>query len=115
MPGVSNYTERGFAKMLIELRDSEITTYSYYMDRDAGLHFLCNSVGYGIPYAVQYVNPERYAYNGATIPQPEPNGLFMPDALTATWVLCSDASGTISPIYWEPELIVSPFRLPTVN
>lgn len=118
MPAINNFTERRFAKYLLELRDSEVTTYSYYLDRNGGKHFLCQSVGYGIPYAVQFVNPERLVRvrlnweSPFVLPQPEPNGLFQPDALSATWVLCSDPAGEgVRPIYFEPELIVSPFRL----
>jgi hypothetical protein len=111
LPNIRNFTEKKFAKMIYELRDSEMTTYSYFMDMNGRLHFLCESIGYGLPYSVQYVNPERYHLNGATLPQPEPNGLFMPDSLSATWVLCSDKEGNIRPVYSEPPLIVSPFPL----
>jgi hypothetical protein len=113
MPNIRNFTERKFAKMIYELRDKEVITYSYFMDMHGGLHFLCESIGFGLPYSVQYVNPEKWgSYHGdGTIPQPEPNGLFMPDSLSATWVLCSDGKGNVKPVYSEPPLIVSPFRL----
>lgn len=113
MPNIRNFTERKFAKMIYELRDQEVATYSYFMDMHGGLHFLCESVGFGLPYSVQYVNPEKWgSYHGdGTIPQPEPNGLFMPDSLSATWVLCSDGKGNVRPVYSEPALIVSPFKL----
>jgi hypothetical protein len=113
-PGITNFTERRFAKMIYELRDQEIATYSYFMDMQGGLHFLCESIGYGLPYSVQYVNPERPIYRTSgylTLPQPEPNGLFMPDSLTATWILCSDGEGKTKPVYSEPQLIVSPIPL----
>ena len=113
-PGITNFTERRFAKMIYELRDKEVTTYSYFMDMHGKLHFLCESIGYGLPYSVQYVNPEKRLRGNqsiTTIPQPEPNGLFMPDGLSATWVLCSDGKGSVKPVYSEPSLIVSPFKL----
>jgi len=111
-PGITNFTERRFAKMIYELRDKEVTTYSYFMDMQGRLHFLCESIGFGLPYSVQYVNPMRRMRNRTgTIPQPEPNGLFMPDGLSATWVLCSDGEGSVKPVYSEPSLIVSPFPL----
>lgn len=117
MPGITNFTEKRFAKMIYELRDSEITTYTYFVDMNGQKHFLCESIGYGLPYSVQYVNPERVLHgagaNGrsaATIAQPEPNGLFMPDSLSATWVLCS-VNGEVKPVYSEPSLLVSPFKL----
>jgi len=114
MPNITNFTERRFAKMIYELRDKEVKTYSYFMDMNGRLHFLCESIGYGLPYSVQYVNPERKIINYesiTTIPQPEPNGLFMPDGLSATWVLCTDKTGKVRPVYSEPNLIVSPFPL----
>lgn len=114
-PNITNFTERRFAKMIYELRDKEAATYSYFMDMNGHMHFLCESVGYGLPYSVQYVNPDKElsrANRGiTTIPQPEPNGLFMPDGLSATWVLCSDGEGGVRPVYSEPALIVSPFPL----
>lgn len=120
LPNITNFTEKHFAKMIYELRDSEISTYSYFMDMQGRLHFLCESIGYGLPFSVQYVNPERIVVNErsgtygslyGTLPQPEPNGLFMPDGLSATWILCSDGEGSVKPVYSEPELIVSPFPL----
>ncbi len=114
MPGISNFTERKFAKLILELRDTEITTFTYTVDMNGQLHFLCNSIGYGLPYSVQFTNPEKYlsdAWGNLTIPQADPNGLFMPSGLSATWVLCDDGKGGVSPIYSEPALLVSPFKL----
>jgi hypothetical protein len=54
-------------------------------------------------------NEERGA--GITLPQPEPNGLFMPPDSEATWIMCSDGSGGVRPVYSEPRLVVSPFPL----
>lgn len=115
-PNIKNFTERRFAKMIYELRDKEVKTYSYFMDMNGRLHFLCESIGYGLPYSVQYVNPKRIKYNHRlAIPQPEPNGLFMPDGLDATFVLCVNKKGKIKPVYSEPKLIVSPFKLKSID
>ena len=119
MPAIVNFTERKFAKMILELRDQEIQTWAYFVDMNGGLHLICEAVGYGLPYSTQYTNPERVLqYDeypgsgpGGTIAQPEPNGLFTPDGLAATWVLCSDGQGGMRPVYSEPELLVSPFPL----
>ena len=47
-----------------------------------------------------------------TLPQPEPNGLFMPEGLAATYVMCVDAvRDDVKAVYVEPEVIVSPFPL----
>ncbi len=116
MPGISNFTERKFAKMILELRDTEVATFTYTVDLEGRLHFLCNSIGYGLPYSVQFTNPEAVKHLGANagwwqLPQPDPNGLFMPSGLSATWVLCDDGKGGVSPVYSEPALLVSPFKL----
>lgn len=113
-PGIVNFTEKRFAKMIYELRDKEVKTYSYYLDMNGRRHFLCNSIGYGLPASVQYSNPERNRdgwRDSPNIPQPEPNGLFMPNSLSATYVLCVDEKGKVHPVYFEPLLIVSPFKL----
>ena len=92
-----------------------MTTYSYFMDLNGKLHFLCNSIGYGLPYSVQFTNPEK-SYNGQiALPQPDPNGLFMPQGLSATFVLCVAKDKQIHPVYSEPNLIVSPFKLLAVD
>lgn len=115
MPNIVNFQEAAFAKQIQELRDQEVTTYSYFMDMNGNVHFVCESIGYGLPYSVQFTNPERTVerLNGGdhAISQREPNGLFMPDNVAATWILCSDGEGGVRPVYSEPELIVSPFEL----
>jgi len=118
LPNITSFTEKKFAKLIYELRDREIATFSYFMDLTGKMHFLCESIGYGLPFSVQYVNPERVAHEAhydISLPQSEPNGLFMPDGLSATWVLCSDGDGGVKPVYSEPNLIVSPFRLEAVS
>jgi hypothetical protein len=116
MPGITNFTEKKFVKYLYELRDQDgFATFTYIVDFNGGLHFMCESIGYGIPYSAQYVNPERYHLNGATLPQAEPNGLFTPDGLSATWILCSDGEGGVRAVYSEPQLLVSPFKLKAVG
>lgn len=116
MPNVVNFTEKRFVKQLFELRDGEVTTFSYIVDLNGNLHFLCPSIGFGIPASIQFSNPERvaedHAHWGLTLPQPEPNGLFMPEGLSATYVMCADPKGgDPRPVYVEPQIIVSPFEL----
>ena len=115
MPDIVNFQERRFAKQILEMRDKAIATYTYFIDMNGNKHFICESVGYGLPYSVQFTNPERkeYGREGGTIalPQADPNGLYMPDALSATWVLCSDNKGGVKPVYVEPQIMVSPFKM----
>ncbi len=110
MPDIVNFQEKRFAKQILEMRDRAIVTYTYFIDMNGRKHFICESVGYGLPYSVQYTNPMKKLYEIA-IPQADPNGLYMPDGLSATWVLCSDGKGGVKPVYVEPQIIVSPFKM----
>jgi hypothetical protein len=115
LPGITNYTELKLVRKLYELRDQNIATYSYIPDMNGKLWHLCDSIGYGVPYATQFSNPMKEANWGTnvTIPQAEPNGLFMPANAEGTWVTCIDPTqkGNIAPLYVEPRVIVSPFKL----
>lgn len=118
MPAIKNFRERKMLKDIIELRDQEgLTTYTYvWSDMQGKKIFLCDSIGYGIPYATQFTNPMKMEYNVSkgvyVLPQADPNGLFSPAAAEGTWVLCKDPHGDkVEPIYIEPRIIVSPFKL----
>ena len=115
MPDITRFTERKLAKDILELRDKEITTYCYIVNLDGRLVFIGEAIGYGLPYSVQYTNPEKVVRKNLdhyhTLPQADPNGLFMPDGLSATWVMLKGPDGKIHPVYMEPEIIVSPFKL----
>lgn len=119
MPSITEFFEKRMVRMLYEIRDNpEFTTYSYIVTMDGTLVPVCAdnpSIGYGINASIQYSNPMRVYHdsgvNGITatfIPQPEPNALFMPEGLAATYVMCS-IEGEIKPVYVEPEVLVSPF------
>lgn len=120
MPNITNFTERKLAKSILELRDSEgLRTWTYIVDLNGQLHFLTESVGYGLPYSVQFTSPLRPqevyttgqgANPAVALPQADPNGLFMPDGLSATWILAATEDGP-KPLYVEPQIVVSPFPL----
>jgi len=121
MPAIKNFQEKKLLKMLYELRDqANFVCYVYTKSLDGILIYQGKCIGYGLPFCVQFSNPERVAheiiYQGGsfgTLPQPEPNGLFMPQTLSATWLMMIDPSdGTPKPVYVEPEITVSPFLLP---
>ena len=126
MPAIKNFQERKLMKMILELRDQEnLVCHAYIVNLEGKLIYLGQCVGYGLPYSVQYTNPEKVAINEhrthahggdhsvwGTLPQPDPNGLFMPDGLAATWLMLIDKeSGEPRPVYVEPEILVSPFKL----
>lgn len=116
MPGITRFTEKKLLRQLYELRDKNISTYSYVPDMQGRLWHVCDSIGYGLPYGAQFSNPDYIAYASgnvgvATLPQPEPNGLYMPPTAEGTWIMCSTDNGDIKPMYVEPRVIVSPFPM----
>lgn len=120
MPAIVNFQEKKLMKQIYELRDQEnLICFAYYIDMTGVKHFLGKCIGYGLPYSTQFSNPEKVFHdsgiNGRSatfIPQPEPNGLFMPEGLSATWLLLIDpATNEARPVYIESEILVSPFRL----
>ena len=112
MPAIVNFQEKKLAKMIFELRDqADLITYAYVVNLEGELIFIGKCIGFGLPYSVQYTNPERYYHTGATLPQADPNGLFMPEGLSATWLMMLDKNGEARPVYVEPQIIVSPFPL----
>jgi hypothetical protein len=124
LPGITNFTEKRMVKWLYELRDQpNYRTYTYIVTMTGKLVKICDSVGYGINASIQYSNPEKvYQESGldgraATfMPQAEPNALFMPEGLAATYVMCvSEGSDDVKAVYIEPEIIVSPIELDYVN
>lgn len=131
MPNIVNFTQKKTLKMIYELCDKEgLLCYSYLFSEYTGrLTFLRKCVGYGIPFSAQYSNPETYKrmtpanWQGTTswesmkmkMPQPEPNGLFMPASSSATWIIALDDENVPRVVYCEPVIVVSPFKLPCIN
>lgn len=115
MPAITNFAEKRMMKDIMELRDQNVATTTYITDMNGKLHKICNSVGYGLPYATQYTNPQRVAYDSGhgsvAIPQADPNGLYSPASADGTWVLCVAKDGKAKPVFIEPRVIVSPIPL----
>ena len=132
MPGITNFTEKRMLKMIYELRDNpKLVTYAYYVDLNGKRHKVCpsTSLGYGFPYATQYTAPKAPRITAPSYPsgeqgpwhtfdadQPEPNGLYMPNAAEGTWVLCLAPDGkNVLPVYVEPRVMVYPFEMSAVD
>lgn len=124
LPAITNFTEKRMVKWLYELRDQpNYRTYTYIATMNGTLVKICDSVGYGISASIQYSNPEKVVdyedfvgdhvdANIGTLPQAEPNGLFMPEGLAATYVMCVvPGKDEVQAVYLEPEIVVSPFPL----
>ena len=115
MPAITNFAEKRMFKDILELRDQNVATTTYTVDMNGNRHKLCDSIGYGLPYATQYTNPQRVFSDGhgyGTLPQADPNGLYSPASAEGTWVMCiNHKTGKPAPLYIEPRIIVSPFPL----
>lgn len=112
MPAIRNFRERKLLKMILEKRDQvNLQTYTYtYAEASGEIKFFCNSVGFAIPYATQYTNPQRYD-SGVSVPQADPSGLFSPESADASWIMCKTPSGELQPVYVEPKVIVTTYKL----
>jgi hypothetical protein len=125
IPNIVNFTQKRQAKRIAELLDqAHLSTVTYQYDLNGHLHFFCNSIGYPIPYATQYSSSERMAksseipYQGnVTLPQSEPNGLFMPASADGTWVECINPHNPnqTGMVYSEPHVIASPWPMDSVK
>jgi hypothetical protein len=118
MPAITNFAERRMMKDILELRDKDVATTTYTRDMNGRLHKICDSVGYGLPYATQFTNPQTEHYvpgsagHWSILPQADPNGLYSPAAAEGTWVMCvNHKTGKPAPVYIEDRVTVSPMEL----
>lgn len=122
MPAIVNFQEKKNLKWIYELCDQEeMICHAYLFNSLKGEigQYLGKCIGYGIPYSTQFSNPNKNlddgGYNGMAntlMPQAEPNQLFKPEGLSATWLIMVDPkTNKPRPVYVEPTIIVSPFKL----
>lgn len=118
LPSITNYTEKKLMKQILELRDqSNLICYAYTQAMNGKLIYLGKCIGYGLPYSTQYTNPQKQVSSvnsdSATIPQADPNGLYMPDSAAATWlVMINEKTGKQEIMYVEPNTVVSQSKMP---
>ena len=127
MPGITNFQQKKTLSTIYELCDDEnLICFAYMKNEMTGrLTYFGKCLGYGIPFSAQFSNPEVYKrvkpanatgsghWSYEMIPQAEPNGLFMPESSSATWIiLINPITNKGRVIYAEPLLTVSPFKLP---
>ena len=126
LPAIVNWRAKKDLKMIYELEDQEdLICHAYFFNELKGEvgQYIGKCRGFGVPYSAQYSNPEKMV-NGARslgystetrstiqpMPQPEPNGIFKPTSSSATWLLLIDDEGNIRPSYFEPTIIVLPYK-----
>jgi hypothetical protein len=118
LPNLTNFKQKKIMKMVFELCDKEdLICYAYIKsDYQGKLVFIGKCIGFGVPFSAQYTNPEkvhvRWNHSLVTVPQADPNGLYMPTSSSATWLMMIDPKNQEPrPVYLEPEIVVSPFPL----
>ena len=129
-PAIKNFRERKLLKDILELRDQTgLVKYSYLENMEpkvvpghtalgGKLTYFGETIGYGIPYATQFTNPQKVESPASVsgwhvLPQADPNGLFSPASAEGTWILMKNPKGNdVKPVYVEPRITVTPFPLP---
>ena len=115
MPDIHNFQEKKMLKLVMEERDrADLVCYAYVKSEYTGKFvFLGKCLGYGMPYSTQFTNPMKYEQNGATLPQADPNGLYMPSSADATWLfMINPETNKPVPVYCEDKVLVLPYKLP---
>lgn len=116
-PTMTNYQEYGMAVHIQELRDREnLPTYTYTINKDGERRLLCESTGFPLPYSTQTTAPSKVHHDIhglAVVPQAEPNGLYLPDNVDATWVNCVGDGGESEIFYVEERIMATPRRVET--
>lgn len=73
LPAIVNFQEKRILKDILELRDQpNLVTYTYITDMGGHLHKVCDSIGYGVPYATQYTSPPEAGVRLQQRPRPRP-------------------------------------------
>jgi hypothetical protein len=121
IPAIKNFAEMRMLRDLYELRDSQVATYLYLKDVNGPLRCYGEGMGYGLPYAAQFTAPDRLVTGGysssawaVTVPQPEPNGIYMPTSANATWYMLKGEDGKLRPEYIEENVIISQTKKPCI-
>lgn len=117
MPNLTNFQQKKLMKSVFELCDrADLICYAYLQSEMTGQFvYIGRCLGYGVPFSAQYTNPEKVnrIQGGAiyTSPQADPNGLYMPTSSSATWLVMFNEDNEPWPVFFEPEITVSPFPL----
>ena len=121
LPAIKNFQEKRILRDILELRDNpKFATYTYTEDMNGKLHLRCHSIGYGLPYATQYTNPQSRQVTTSSgggitsdvMAQADPNGLYSPASAEGTWVMClNPKTKKAEPQYIEPRIVTLTYPL----
>jgi hypothetical protein len=114
MPSVVNFAKRRTLKMAIENQDKMVPTVTYVWSQFTGKMFkVCDSIGYPIPAATQYTNPQmREGWDRPVVlPQADPDGTYSPASADATLVSCVGPDKKIHLLTVEDKVWATDFPL----
>lgn len=108
--------ERHLLIELYDLRNTRAVTHSVWRSDYGMIEGDCPSMGFGIPFDTSLTNPlqigaARMDYGYAILEQAEPNGIYASKNTNATWVMCVDSMGGITPIYTESKVTAYPMTV----
>lgn len=119
MPRMANYAQRKLLKNAYEDMDQTTLVYVYTQALDGRFVCLGQAVGYGVSLGTQFTAPNSPELLGSESrgiyerPQPEPNGLYMPESGAATIInLVDPATGAARTALIEPNVVTTPNKLP---
>jgi hypothetical protein len=70
----------------------------------------CPSIGMPVPNTASLTNPQQTVWasgGGATVGQMDPNGIYVPESSSGTYVLCIGPDGKAIATYWEGDVLTA--------
>jgi hypothetical protein len=122
LPNIINFQEKKLMKNIMEQCDkTDLICYVYTYDSMNGKYsYDGKCIGFGLPYGTEYTNPQKIAggmetpsTGNITLPQADPNGLFKPTDVNATWIMMIDeVTGERYLRYAEPDMTITAHKMP---
>jgi len=111
-PLIFDSPEKQFLNHIHRLRNiSNLTTYTYVQSPVTGkFMLLCQSVGYGLPFAAEDTSPS--GTDGS--PRPDGSGLYSTAGGVGVWIACRNSRSDVSNLVLE-QLPVTVSRYPLTN
>jgi len=105
----TNFTRKRLANRIGQMLDSpNLATISYAQGLDGKLRCIGHTIGFPLPGATQTTSPQKWeriptAVNAGVslVPQAEPDQLFYPSSMDATWIVLVNSKGVAAPAYFE--------------
>lgn len=116
----TNFVRKRLANRIGQMLDSpNLATISYAQGLDGKLRCIGHTIGFPLPGATQTTSPQKWEKpvyfdsdgnqhawasgyeHGVQVPQAEPDQLFSPSQMDATWILLVNKKGVAAPAYFE--------------